>query len=84
MFIRRFNKQVYITRHAHERMAQRVITEHTLSDLLETGKARYKDDVRLWIAKDVPGRDDNLICAAVVLEEQLVVKTVMHHFQWEV
>ena len=30
-----------------------------------------------------PKRTDNLVCAAVVLEDQLVVKTVMHHFDWE-
>ncbi len=29
------------------------------------------------------GRNDNLVCVAVVLEDRLVVKTVMHHFQWE-
>jgi hypothetical protein len=30
----------------------------------------------------VTGRDDNLICLAAVLENAIVVKTVMHH--WEV
>ena len=74
---------VHVTRHARERMAQRNINEALLGELLETGQVRYKDDIRLWIAKEAPGRQDNLICAAVILEEMLVVKTVMHHFQWE-
>jgi hypothetical protein len=26
-------------------------------------------------------RDDNLICAAVVIEEKLIVKTIMHRWQ---
>ena len=63
-------------------MAQRTIGDETLQDLIETGEARYKDDIRLWIAKAYPERDDSLVCAAVVLEEELVVKTVMHHFVW--
>lgn len=83
MFCRRFGLDVYVTRHARERMAQRGMTEVLLSELLETGQMRYKDDTRLWIAKAMEGRNDNLICAAVVLEDRLVVKTVMHHFQWE-
>ncbi|MFP4616435.1 MAG: DUF4258 domain-containing protein [Thiohalospira sp.] len=78
----RFGKEVYVTRHARERMAQRGIAEGELEDLLENGEVRYKDSERLWIAKAFPGRKDNLICAPVALEESLVVKTVMHHFEW--
>ncbi|WP_280569469.1 DUF4258 domain-containing protein [Chromohalobacter sp. 296-RDG] len=83
MFCRRFGLDVYVTRHARERMAQRGMTEVLLGELLETGQMRYKDDTRLWIAKAMEGRNDNLVCAAVVLEDRLVVKTVMHHFQRE-
>lgn len=32
-----------------------------------------------WLS--VPGRDDNMVCAVLVLEEAVIVKTVMHH--WE-
>lgn len=74
---------VYVTRHVRERMAQLGMTEVLLSELLETGQMRYKDDTRLWITKAMEARNDNLVCAAVVLENRLVVKTVMHHFQWE-
>ncbi|MFN2349894.1 MAG: DUF4258 domain-containing protein [Thioalkalivibrio sp.] len=75
--------EVQVTRHARERMAERDITEALLGELLENGQARYKDDIRLWVAKAIEGRHDNLVCAAVVLEDRLIVKTVMHHFQWE-
>jgi len=43
----------------------------------------YKDALHLWVFKSIAGRDDNLLCAAVVLENVLVVKTVMHHFDLE-
>lgn len=64
-------------------MAERRIAEALLLELLEKGEPRYKDSERLWIAMNVTGRQDNLICAAVVLEDRLVVKTIMHHFCWE-
>jgi len=83
MHCERFGLEVHITRHARERMVQRNITEIELSALLAEGESRYKDDIRLWIAKYFPGRMDNLLCLAIVLEDRLVVKTVMHHFSWE-
>ena len=83
MFANRFLKQIYITRHARERMAQRFVDDETLVDVIETGEVRYKDDVRIWVAKAVGGRQDNLICAAAILEDELVVKTVPHYFCWD-
>lgn len=83
MFCERFGLFVHVTRHARERMAERHISDALLIELLETGSARYKDDARLWIAKQFGDRGDNLICVAAILEDKLVVKTVMHHFQWE-
>ncbi|WP_290443786.1 DUF4258 domain-containing protein [Halomonas sp. Mc5H-6] len=83
MHCQRFGLDVYVTRHARERMTQRNISEAQLNELLETGRIRFKDDSRLWIAKMFSSRSDNLVCAAVVLEDKLIVKTVMHHFQWE-
>lgn len=29
-------------------------------------------------------RMDNLLCVAAVLEKRLIIKTVMHHFAWEI
>ncbi|MEL7897649.1 DUF4258 domain-containing protein [Vreelandella neptunia] len=83
MYSNRFKRNVHVTRHAWERMQQREIDEAQLCELLETGETRYKDQTRLWIAKAFAQRSDNLVCAAVVLENQLIVKTVMHHFEWE-
>ncbi len=84
MFCDRFGLDVYFTRHARERMFQRSINEDEICELLESGETRYKDNKRLWIAKNMKNRNDNLICVAVALEDRLIVKTVMHRFQWEV
>ena len=37
--------------------------------------------MHLWIYKHIAERDDNLLCVAAVVENALIVKTVMHH--WE-
>ncbi|NOG31641.1 DUF4258 domain-containing protein [Halomonas sp. TBZ9] len=83
MFSERFGLSVLVTRHARERMFQRGVSEIELHDLLETGVTRYKDDSRLWIAKEFDFRSDNLLRVAVTLEARLVVKTVMHYFEGE-
>lgn len=80
---RRFARPIHVTRHAFERMAERKIDELLLLDLIETGEIRHKDESRIWLAKYYAERLDNLICAAAVLEQNIVIKTVMHHFQWE-
>lgn len=79
----RFQREVRVTRYAQERMAVRAIGEALLLEVLETGIVRAKDETRIWVAKAVPGRDDNLVCTAVSLEQAVIVKTVMHHFRWE-
>lgn len=48
-----------------------------LADLVENGSARYKDATRLWLYREYPERVDNLLCIAVSLEKNLVIKTVV-------
>jgi len=83
MFSRRFQRPVRITRHARQRMAERHMDDAVVLDVIETGTAKYKDAARLWLYKAVAGRADNLLCVAAVLEDALIVKTVMHHFEAE-
>jgi hypothetical protein len=64
-------------------MAERVISEAELLLEIDTGDTKYKDDSHLWVAKHLDGRTDNLVCAVLVLETAVVVKTVMHHFLWK-
>jgi len=76
----RFQRAIHVTRHARARMFERNIDNAILLDLIETGTVKYRDDIHVWLFKAYAGRDDNLLCAAAVLEPVLAVKTVMHHF----
>lgn len=78
----RFSRPVIITRHAFQRMAEREISEVDLLDIIDHGETRYKDASHLWAFKEFPERKYNLLCAVLVLEHAVVVKTVMHHFEW--
>lgn len=80
MFSIRFNRPIVITRHALERMVARDISETMLLDVIDNGETRYRDSTHLWAFKEFPERHDNLLCAVVVLEDAVVIKTVMHHF----
>lgn len=81
MFSKRFNRDVMLTRHARLRMAERGIDEAVLLEVIDSGETRYSDAAHLWTYKALPSRSDNLLCAVLVLEESVVVKTVMHHFE---
>jgi len=81
MFSNCFQLPTQITHHARARMVERNMTDALLLDVIETGTAKYKDATHLWLFKAFAEQQDNLLCAAVVLENVLVVKTVMHHFE---
>ncbi len=61
-------------------MTERDISDAMLLEVIDSGETRYRDSSHLWAFKDFPERQDNLICAVVILEDAVVVKTVMHHF----
>jgi hypothetical protein len=79
----RFTRPIKVTQHAHQRMEERAVSEALLLDLIETGDVRHKDESRIRLARYYEDRADNLICAAAVLEQNIVIKTLMHHFPWE-
>lgn len=83
MHSQRFDKIIHITKHAQKRMFERDISEELLSDLIETGQLSYKDDKHAWITKFYQHRADNLLCAAVLIDQAVIVKTVMYHFSFE-
>ena len=83
MFSVRFDKAVVITQHAQLKMRQRAISVAELQDVIDHGDTRFKDETHLWVFMDLPGRSDNLVCAVLVLEDAVVVKTVMHYFVFE-
>lgn len=80
MFSQRFQLPVVVSAHARIRMAEREISDAMLLEVIDSGETRYKDMTHLWAFKEFPARHDNLLCAVLVLEDCVVVKTVMHHF----
>jgi hypothetical protein len=82
MFSQRFQLPVVVTTHARDRMAVRQIGEALLLDIIETGMDTEPRPGHHWLYKYYDERSDNLLCAAAVVENALVVKTVMHH--WEI
>jgi hypothetical protein len=77
----RFARPVIVTHHAAQRMAERGVSDALLLRLIDEGRTRYRDESHLWAWVDVPDRDDNLMCAVLVLGDAVIVKTLMHH--WE-
>lgn len=76
----RFQLPIILSNHAKIRMIERDISAVMLLEVIDSGGTRYKDDTHLWAFKEFPERHDNLLCAVLVLEDCVVVKTVMHHF----
>ncbi len=62
-------------------MLERAISDALLLRAIDEGNLRYRDDTHLWAWLHVSGRNDNLLCAVLVLEHVLIVKTVLH--RWE-
>jgi hypothetical protein len=61
-------------------MVEREISDADLLDIIETGSTKFRDKNHLWVYKHYINRTDNLICAVLVLEHAVIIKTVMHHF----
>lgn len=83
MFSKRFGKPVRLTDHAAKRMRERGIEMDILLDMLDNGTIRFKDETHFWAFKAYPERVDNMLCAAAIESEAIIVKTVMHHFSEE-
>lgn len=82
-FSTKFSKNVWITRHARNSMQRRGIDDATLEQVIEEGNVKRRDETSLWVSLHIQGRTDNLICAAVVEETAVVVKTVMINWELE-
>ena len=83
MHSKRFNRSIILTKHAKIRMLERNINEDELLEVIDNGHVRMKDETHFWSYKSFDYRNDNLICAVLVLETVLVVKTIMHKFTVE-
>nr|WP_226819168.1 DUF4258 domain-containing protein [Acidithiobacillus montserratensis] len=71
-----------MTHHAQNRMQERHISEAEIMEIIETGILRNKDERRVWIYRQFPNRQDNLLCVAALLDDVIIIKTIMTF--WEV
>jgi len=77
----RFNLPVILTEHARVRMAERKIHAALVLEIIDSGTLKEAGNSHYWLYKHLPDRADNLLCVAAVVDNVVVVKTIMHH--WE-
>ena len=77
----RFHLPVVLTEHAKARMQERDIAEALVLDIIDTGTQKDAGNGHYWLYKHIDARHDNLLCVAAVIDNVVVVKTIMHH--WE-
>lgn len=77
----RFGLPVVLTEHARLRMAERTMDADLILEIIDTGILKEAGGAHYWLYKHLSGRPDNLLCVAAVIDNVLVVKTIMHH--WE-
>ncbi len=82
-FSERFGKNVWVTNHARESMLRRNVDMATLLQVIENGAIKRRDTMNLWVFMHIQERDDNLVCAAVVEQTAVVIKTVMINWELE-
>jgi hypothetical protein len=83
-FSSRFNKNIWINDHARKSMLKRNVDDVALIEIIENGEIKYHNDDHIWVFKHIENRTDNLICAAIVNKDALIVKTVMIKWELEV
>ena len=52
-----------------------------MDNLIERGEYEKKVGNHGWIYYNFPDRDDNLVCAAIVNEQAIIIKTIMIRWQ---
>ncbi len=77
----RFAKNVWLANHAIESMAKREITLPEVKQLIEEGSVQYKDNQHGWVYFEFISRNDNLVCAAIINEQAVIIKTMMVNWQ---
>ncbi len=81
-YSKRFDKNVWLTNHAIEAMTKRKITLPEVKILIESGDYKSVEKLYGWIYYDFPERNDNLVCAAIINEKAIIIKTIM--IRWQV
>ncbi len=73
--------EIVLTTHAQQRAFERGISLELIQDIVDSGTQQEAGPGHFWFYKHVPARDDNLLCVAAVMDNVLVIKTVMHHWR---
>jgi hypothetical protein len=58
----------------------RQISLNLIQEIIDTGTQLQATPGHFWFYKHMADRTDNLLCAAVVVDNVVVIKTVMHHW----
>ena len=73
--------EIVLTTHARQRAHERGISLELIQDIVDTGTQQEAGPGHFWFYKHFPARQDNLLCVAAVMDNVLVIKTVMHHWR---
>ena len=76
-----FDLPVVLTEHARLRVAERSIDSALVLEIIDTGIFKNAGSGHCWLYKHFDDRAGNLLCVVAVIENALVIKTIMH--QWE-
>ncbi|WP_222130028.1 DUF4258 domain-containing protein [Bordetella genomosp. 13] len=80
---RRFGKNVWVTHHAKRSMNRRNVSLALLQHVIEHGRIKRQNALHCWVFDDMADRKDNLICAAIVEQHAIIIKTVMINWELE-
>ncbi len=72
---------IVLTVHAQQRARERNINPELIQDIVDNGTQQEAGPGHFWFYKHYPERDGNLLCVAAVIDNVLVIKTVMHHWR---
>jgi hypothetical protein len=81
MHSERFHLPIVLTEHAKSRMQERGVSEAIIVEIIDTGTLKDAGSGHYRLYKHIDARNDNLLCVAAVIDNVVVVKTIMHH--WE-
>jgi hypothetical protein len=73
--------EIVLTTHAQHRALERSISPELIKDIVDNGIQHQAGPGHFWFYQQYPWRDDNLLCVAAVIDNVLVIKTVMHHWR---
>lgn len=82
-YSQRFGKPVWLTKHARQRMLARQVTEELLVAVIEHGTILERDHQNVWIFQRTEDPLLGMVCAATVVGDALIIKTVMTHWRLE-